>query len=343
MGNLVRDYQKVTSQDSQNYFTYDEIKFSIYSTSLLRFKNNLRNLTKCETDILKLMIEEIPCIKGGGHDISKTDKTWSNRWLSKMLGHKVELIRRAKEGLQARGIILIDGRYYDEHLVNKNGILVRLRTFHRQTIMLTQEFINFMVTRLTDRNIDVDEPFNYHPHYVDKVEKRKNDERQNKRAWEERQFQKRLVEMGIDLSNVVSGIVDKFVDKPVDNPSESLDKVRMECVPKNDQNIRMECVPYLIQDDPNSIKSGYLNSRDYDYEGMDKSDSKSFGNISRAIGEITANAEKVIKEWKEETTKTCDILIKSGKTYYEVGMLMVKQRYVRSFNHFQRLYSPPIE
>lgn len=317
---------KNSSVKSEKNFSQINKSLVVYSTDMIRLKNNLKNLEDSELKLLSFLLENSPVIKGGGHDLFLAGKDWSNSHLGTILNMTQETARRAKESLHARGIILVDGLYYDEYFEEKNGVMVRLRTQFRQHVKFTDEFLNFVADNLGNQKIDVSEPFNWHPAYVAIRQMRQERSRQSKIAWVLRTAQNLLAECKDGVNNLLN----------------SCEKVHLEYVPKNDSPVHIPNVPNLIQENSNSeINIKLLNSRgDYLKHSKISSNAKAFGSVSSVINHMMSQADAAIKEWKEATTKICDSLVKSGKTYHEVGLLMVQQRYCRSLIEFGRLYKP---
>lgn len=328
MENLMQKYQKVTTEKHQHDFNQTN-KVILSTAEIRKFLKNCKGLSKVDSIYLKNFLESCK-LQDGGHDITEV-KTWVNRYTAENIGYGEKKIKEAKESGQARGIFLIDGLYWDEYRTEKNGKLVRLRTAYSQSIQLSPEFINFMVEKLNDKNIMIDDSFNYHPDYAKKIE-------ESYLAAKHRSL-KHMIKKVQNLIAETKGNVDKVVD----NLLNSCEKVGVKCLPTNSDQVGIKRPRLLNQESEFSLNKTNLNTNSDGCLKVKNDNLNLIQNLGNTVNNMIASTHREMRKWQDATTKFCDSLIKAGKTYHEVGLLMVQQRYVRSMVEFKRVYSPPIE
>lgn len=99
-----------------------------------------KNLTPIETQIVFWLLRQLELSKCGyGHNLME-EKWHSNKTIAAHIGYGKETIRRHKESLHARGILIIDQCTWDKYQVAGR----RRKTGHSQHICFSKEFREFL-------------------------------------------------------------------------------------------------------------------------------------------------------------------------------------------------------
>jgi hypothetical protein len=278
------------------------------SFSSINVKNTVRHikfLSETELKLLTLILEESKLGKNG-HDL-KTFHQWANGSIGYLINRSKESVRIAKEGLQARGIILIDGLKWVEQTVEVDGKLIRTKTPYKQMIQLTEQFIAWFKDCVANRKIMPFRDFGYCDGYIIKKElvtMRSRFARLKYNAG------KMLITVCNSCESVASGLV-----RGVTNPLGSFDKIQKNL---NHQNTNLNTGYGFHSHEKESIKSKLRNP---------------------LLANLSSYTHKKVKIWTDSTTRICKQLIDSGMTQVEVARSMIHQNYVNSMQEFADKYS----
>lgn len=160
-----------------------------------------KQLVRSEQALLAKLMQKFK-MTSHGHDLTDA-KDYSNQYFAQILNVSQETARKAKEKLHARGIILIDGQTWDQY--QKEGR--RRKTGHRQTIQLTPEFKNFVVSGLQGL---VKWTFNYCELFKKKLEDLKHRAQGAYQRWFDRQSGKLVPLLGKGSPKIGTKFVDGF-------------------------------------------------------------------------------------------------------------------------------------
>jgi hypothetical protein len=285
------------------------------SLSSINVKNTLEHvkfLTKSEHKVLTKLIEK--CRVGrNGHDLT-TYFNFSNGQLGYLVGLCSETVRVAKEGLQARGIILIDGMSWDQYQVNVDGKLVRLRTPYSQRIEFTNEFVAWLKNCVANRKVPKDGLWMYSFDYLQKRDTSKFKAAVAKARFNANQLKKVLISMWNSCEDIPKELVG-FES----NSFGSYSKTKEPNL--NNKDIIGNANGYFPSQEKESIKSKFNN---------------------QLLANLSSYTQKKVKIWTDATTRICKQLMDSGMTQVEVARAMIHQNYVNSLQEFADKFSPPM-
>lgn len=281
------------------------------SLSSINVKNTVRHikfLTETELKLLDLILEESKLGKNG-HNL-KTFHDWANGSIGYLINRSKESVRIAKEGLQARGIILIDGLNWAEQTMEVDGRLVRTKTPYRQRVQLTEQFISWFHDCVANRKIMPFREFGYCDGYIIK---REFVTMRSRFARLKYNTGKMLITMCNCCESVAGGLV-----RGVTYPLGSFAKIQDN---SNHKDTILNTHGYLPSQEKGALKDKFNNP---------------------LLANLSSYTHKKVKIWTDSTTRICKQLMDSGMTQVEVARAMIHQNYVNSINEFNDKYSPPM-
>jgi len=287
-------------------------KINLSSINCKNTLEHIKFLTRTEHKLLTKLIEKCRVNKGG-HDL----RTWfdnSNENLGYLVGVCAETARIAKEGLHARGIILIDRTSWDKYQKEVDGKLVRMRTPYVQRVEFTYEFIAWFESCVKNRKIPKDGLWMYSSGYVEKNNERKFKSAVAVAKFKANQLKKVLITMWNSCESVpieLVGLASNLLGSYTKTEESKL----------NTEDINSKTHDWLHSDGNLSIKEKLRNP---------------------LIANLASYSQKKVKTWTESTTRICKQLIDSGMTKIEVARSMVHQNYVNSIEEFNAKYSHPM-
>lgn len=280
------------------------------SLSSINVKNTVRHikfLSETELKLLTLILEESKLGKNG-HDL-KTFHEWANGSIGYLINRSKESVRIAKEGLQARGVILVDGLNWKEQTKEIDGKLVRTKTPYKQIIQLTEQFITWFKDCVVNRKIMPFRDFGYCDGYIIKKELVSIKSRFARLKYN---AGKMLITMCNSCESVAEGLV-----RGVTNPLGSFAK---------------------IQEQPNHKDT--ISNTHYGFHSHKESLKEKFNNP--LLANFSSYTQKKVKIWTDATNRICKALMDSGMTQVEVARAMITQNYVNSLQEFADKFSPPM-
>ncbi len=156
--------------------------------------NYIHFLERGEHALISFLIRRAP-LKNGEHDLASARFDLSNGLLASIAKYCRETVRKHKEGAQARGIILIDGKPWSEH---------KGKPQRTQVITFTLEFIEWFKKCVAEKRIQDSRLFGYCDGYIQKMEKQTVRARLAKMAFTGRQL---LITVGDNLSYLAKELV----------------------------------------------------------------------------------------------------------------------------------------
>jgi hypothetical protein len=281
------------------------------SLSSINVKNTLEHIKFLQNTekLLLVKIMEKARLYRGEHDLN-TWLDYSNGQFGYLLDRSGESVRLAKEGLQARGIITVDGMTWDQHK-KENGS--RKRTAYSQRIQLTPDFVGWFKSCVSNRKIITDRQWGYAEGYVIKKELSRFKSAMAMLRFKANQVSKLLITMGESCESVANKLVPSATNflgtftKTEDSKFNTEDNNRIGY--------------WLPSQEKESIESKLRNP---------------------LLANLSSYTNKKVKIWTDATTRICKQLIDSGMTKIEVARAMIHQNYVNSINEFEAKYSPPI-
>jgi hypothetical protein len=294
-------------------------KYVIHSIRM----NNVLDFLKLGSPGAKALLRHI-CqrtrICNGGHDLA-TPISMINDHLARNLDVSRQTIAAHKEFLHASGIILIDGLTWQEYRGEVHGKLLRFKTHCVQTITLTEKFVEWMRLSAT---LKKNHPiiFEAHPEYVTKMQQKVAANRESKARHFIKMAQAMLIEKGITVWN-------------------SCETVSMECTPPKAPEVHIPDAHISRDQDKKLIQYEDNPNRGYGFDPQVGKPKGIIGGLSRSLDLKAAINDIRLKKWTDDATNFCAALLSTGKTYQEVGLKMIEQRYARSMDHFRSLYPPP--
>jgi len=282
------------------------------SLSSINVKNTLEHckfVHNTEKLLLAKMVEKSRLYRGE-HDLTTWFEYSNGQWGS-MLDRSAESVRIAKEGLQARGIITIDGMNWNEHQKDNGG---RKRTAYSQRIQLAPDFVAWFKTCVAQRRIISDNRWGYADGYVIKKEMSRFKSAMAMFRFKANQVSQVFITMGKSCEEVTNKLVPSATNflgtftKTLDLNSKS--------------NTEDKLVGH------------------YGFDSHKESLKEKFRNP--LLANLSSYTNKKVKVWTDATTRICKQLIESGMTQVEVARAMIHQNYVNSFKEFEAKYSPPI-
>jgi hypothetical protein len=255
--------------------------------------------------IVELMAYESKLGKNG-HDL-ETWHLWANGSLGYQIRRSKESVRIAKEALQARGIILVDGMKWEDHVKEVDGSLVRARTPYKQRIEFTKEFIGWFRECVAQRKIVSSRQFGYCDNYIMKKEGMTVRARLAKMKYN-------AEKLFITVCNSCESVAKELVGG-VTHSLGSFGKIQSKLNNKDTNLNPYGCFP---SQENNSLKDKFRNP---------------------LIANLSSYTEKKVKLWTDATTRICKQLIDSGMTKIDVARSMIHQNYVNSIKEFEAKYS----
>jgi hypothetical protein len=285
------------------------------SLSSINIKNTLEHikfLTNAEHAVLTKLVEKTRVSKTG-HNINQWFE-YSNGNLGYLIGLCAETVRTAKEGLHARGIILIDGMAWDQYRKEVDGKLVRLRTAYVQRVEFTHDFVSWLRNCVVTRRITKDRSWNYSDDYVTKRETSRFKAAVAKAKFNANQLKNVLISMWNSCEQVPKELVGLGT-----HSFGSYTKTEESKFNTKDISSGSGCYPF--SEEKNPLKEKFTNA---------------------LLANLSSYSQKKVKIWTDATTRICKQLIDSGMTKVEVARSMIHQNYVNSLQEFESKYSPPI-
>jgi hypothetical protein len=284
------------------------------SLSSINVKNTLEHvkfLTEIEKKIVTKMIEKSKLGKHG-HDLTQWFD-WANGSLGYLIDRCGESVRLGKEGLQARGIILIDGLTWDQQQREIDGRLVRDKTPYNQRIQFTKSFVTWFGSCVEARKILSTSQWGYCDRYVIKTEMSKMKAKLSKLKYSAGIVRQVCISMGKTCEEVTRELV-RGVTKSLGTFTKT-----QELKFNTEDNSRIGC--YLLSQEKDALKNKFVNP---------------------LLANLSSYTHKKVKIWTDATTRICKQLLDSGMTKVEVARSMIHQSYVNSVIEFEEKYSPPI-
>lgn len=281
------------------------------SLSSINVKNTLEHikfLHKTEKLLLVKIVEKARLYRGE-HDLT-TYLEYSNCQFGSILDRSGESVRLAKEGLQARGIITVDGMTWDQHQKENGG---RKRTAYSQRIQLTPDFVVWFKACVGQRRIISDNRWGYVEGYVIKKELSRFKSAMAMLRFKANQVSQVLITMGESCESVANKLVPSAT-----NFLGTFTKTKDSKF--NTENTIESCYGFHSQE-KESIKSKFNNP---------------------LLANLSSYTHKKVKIWTDATTRICKQLIDSGMTQVEVARAMIHQNYVNSMQEFADKFSPPM-
>lgn len=291
---------------AQKYNTSTTKNISLSSINVKNTLEHIKFLHNTEKLLLVKMIEKASLYRGE-HDLT----TWfeySNGQFGYLLDRSGESVRIAKEGLQARGIITVDGMTWDQHQKENGG---RKRTAYSQRIQLTPDFVLWFKTCVAQRRIISDNRWGYADGYVIKKELSRFKSAMAMLKFRANQVSQVLITMG-----------------------ESCESVANKLVPSATNFLGTFTKTKDLNSNPNTE---YKNRIGYDFDSHKESLKEKFNNP--LLANLSSYTQKKVKIWTDATTRICKQLIDSGMTQVEVARAMITQNYVNSIQEFSDKYS----
>lgn len=277
------------------------------SLSSINVKNTLEHikfLHNTEKLLLVKMIEKARLYRGE-HDLT----TWfeySNGQFGNLLDRSGESVRLAKEGLQARGIITVDGMTWDQHQKENGG---RKRTAYSQRVQLTPDFVSWFKTCVAQRRIISDNRWGYAEGYVIKKELSKFKSAMAMLKFKANQVSQVLITMGESCESVANKLVPSAT-----NFLGTFTKTKNSKFNTEDQLLGTH---YGLDSQKESLKEKLRNP---------------------LLANLSSYTQKKVKIWTDSTTRICKQLMDSGMTQVEVARAMIHQNYVNSMQEFADKY-----
>jgi hypothetical protein len=281
------------------------------SLSSINVKNTLEHikfLSRTEKAIVTKMIEKARLYRGG-HDLT-TWYDYANGSLGNLIDRCGESVRIGKEGLQARGIILIDGLTWEQQQIEDNGKLVRGRSCYAQRIEFTHEFVAWFKSCVANRKIMGDRQWGYADGYVIKKEMSRFKSAMAMVRFKANAVKQVLISMGKTC--------DEEPNKLAPPPTNFLGTFTKTDNSKFNTEDNSRIGGWLPSQEKESLKDKFRNP---------------------LIANLSSYTEKKVKIWTDATTRICKQLIDSGMTKIEVARKMIHQNYVNSIQEFEMKYS----
>jgi hypothetical protein len=282
--------------------------------STLGMKNSLEHIkfpTKSEKAVLTKMHEKCPLTENG-HDLDAYFD-YANGSLGYLTDRCGETVRVAKEGLQARGIILIDGLTWEQSQIERDGKIVRVRTPQNQRIEFTHEYKVWFKACVTAKKILGDRKWGYCDGYIQKRALSRLRSSLAMARFKESAFSKVFINMGKTCEEVQQKLV-----TPLTNFLGTFNKTQnSNSIIKYNSRIGYG----LHSDEKVSIKEKFINP---------------------LIANLSACSNKTVKTWTDATNRIVNQLFQSGMTKVEIIRTMIRQGYVNTVNEFESKYSHPM-